>query len=331
MRSDPPYERLAVAVSVTALATLSGAAWAAGDWSAITKISTNAVGFMLETCDQPAITQTPLLVKEFSARVTLTWGIFVGLTTVLLVLGYCLTTSIYRAWISAKVPIVFIVGVVFGGIASIGYAWGLDPTKFGFPAYKNLFLCASEFANTGNERDFPLILVGNSLYVLATLTFVFSVWQSMLDLPHQLMARDGGDAKTTLQRKNEEIVWYLYVGSALLIASVVVLHSYYSWPAPLMGDPSSFRNLATIIAMFYGTGFSLLLVAVLGPAVVALKFRTQRIARNQFSEATAEQIEKWIRDNNLQPTGYQQGGRVLAVLGPLLAGPVLDLLRFAGG
>ena len=96
-----------------------------------------------------------------------------------------------------------------------------------------------------------------------------------------------------------------------------------------MEDQSELRNLATIIAMFYGTGFSLLLVAVLGPAVVALKFRTLRIARNQVGEATDEQVDQWIRDNNLKPTGYQQGGRVLAVLGPLLAGPVLDLLRFA--
>lgn len=329
MRSDPPYELLAVAVSFTALAILSGAAWAALDWSAITDISTNAVQFMRKPCVQPAVTKTALVMKEFSARMTLTWGIFVGLTTVLLVLGYCLATSIYRAWISAKVPIVFIVGVLLGGIASVWYPLQGGTTEYVFDVYTNLLNCASKFAATGNERGFPLILVGNSLFLLATLTLVFSVWQSMLDLPQQLIERAGGDPKTTLQRKSEEIVWYLYVGSALLVASVVVLHSYYSWPAPLMGDQSELRNLATIIAMFYGTGFSLLLVVVLGPAVVALKFRTLRIARNQVCEATDEQVDQWIRDNNLKPTGYQQGGRVLAVLGPLLAGPVLDLLRFA--
>ena len=202
----------------------------------------------------------------------------------LLVLGYCLATSIYRAWLSAKVPIVFIVGVFLGGLATIWY-WLQGGTKeFMFEAYSNLFICASKFAETGNEQGFPLLVIGNSLFLLATLTLVFSVWQSMLDLPHQLIERGGGDAKTTLQRKSEEIVWYLYVGSALLVASVVVLHSYYSWPAPLMEDHSELRNLATIIAMFYGTGFSLLLLFVLGPAVIALKFRTLGIARNQVGE-----------------------------------------------
>lgn len=331
MRSEPPYEFLAVAVSVTTLATLSGAAWAALDWSAITEISTNAVQFMRKPCDQPAVTKAALVVKEFSARMTLTWGIFVGLTTVLLVLGYCLATSIYRAWISAKVPIVFIIGVILGGITAMWYGLQGGTKEFVFEAYHNLFICASKFAHTGNEQGFPLIVIGNSLFLLATLTLIVSVWQSMLDLPHQLIERGGRDAKTTLQRKSEEIVWYLYAGSALLVASVVVLHSYYSWPAPLMEDQLELRNLATIIAMFYGTGFSLLLLFVLGPAAIALKFRTLWIARNQIGEATDEQIDQWIRDNNLKPTIYQQGGRVLAILGPLLAGPVLELLRFAAG
>ena len=326
LQRDLPYELLAVGVSLTALATISGAAWAALDWSAITDISTNAVQFMQKQCVQPAITEADLVVKEFSARMTLTWGIFAGLTTVLLVIGYCVATSIYRAWISTQVPIVFIVGVVFGVIAAIWY-WSQGTTAYVLDAYTNLLKCASKFAATGNERGFPLISVGNSLFLLATFTLTFSVWQSMLDLPHQLVERGGAEAKATLKQKNDEIVWYLYVGSALLVASVVVLHSYYSWPAPLMEDDSQIRNLATIIAMFYGTGFSLLLVAVLGPAILALRFRTLRIARNHLGDATDKQVDQWILD--LKPTGYQQGGRVLAILAPLLAGPVLDLLRLA--
>ncbi len=329
MRSDTPFELLAVAVSVAGLAVLAGATYAALDWSAITGISANAVQFMGEQCVQPAVTKTALVVEEFSARMTLTWGIFIGLTTVLFVLGYCLVTSIVRAWISAQVPIVFIVGVVLGVIGAICYAWP-GTTAYVFDAYDHLLDCASEFAQTGNMRGFPLVLIGNSLLILATLTLISSIWQSMLDLPGQLSERGGSEAKATLRRKNSEIVRYLYVGSALLVVSVVVLHSYYSWPAPLMvAEQSEVRNLATIIAMFYGTGFSLLLVVVLGPAVLALRFRTSSIARNQVVEATDEQIDQWIQDNNLRPTGYQQGGRVLAILGPLIAGPVLDLLRLA--
>ena len=135
MRSDPPYELLAVAASVTALSTLTVAAWAALDWSAITDISTNAFQFMRKPCDQPAVTKAALVVKEFSARMALTWGIFVGLTTVLLVLGYCLATSIYRAWFSGNVPFIFIIGLILGGIAAIWYGLQGGTKEFVLEAY----------------------------------------------------------------------------------------------------------------------------------------------------------------------------------------------------
>ena len=71
------------------------------------------------------------------------------------------------------------------------------------------------------------------------------------------------------------------------------------------------------------------------PAGLALRYHTTGLARQELSQGdtapTDSAVAEWLGDNGLKVTGYQQAVRVLAALGPLLAGPMIEILRGFGG
>ena len=118
----------------------------------------------------------------------------------------------------------------------------------------------------------------------------------------------------------------------MLISSVIGLYSYYTWPVAIADqfDPATLKNLAVIIAVLFGRIYTLVLVFVLGPAIWAVHNQAVRVAREGFGQGTEIEVKAWIAENGLRPTAFQQGIQVFAALGPLLTGPILELMSFVG-
>lgn len=333
---SPAYERTAVTASAFGLLVLFVSVIAVTYWAGVTKTQRldEKVVFVISADQIPGRNDVgaPLL-KEYKARMMLTMAMSVVVTVSILVLSYCLFSlreapSMLGLFGSLSI-------VVFGG-----FWWFGDGHMFA--ALGNLLDRVEKFGPT-QSGYFPLLKVANVLVVLATFSLIFNLRQKIHPLSDEFnglgLPADLEDAKDKLRGANHQIALHLYLASTLLIVSVIALHSYYSWPAVLVeGDAGAeLRTLATVIAAFYGSGFTLLMVVVLLPATLAVNYRTEAIARVGVAhepvvvsdDENADPVVTWIKKNGLKPNGYQQGLRILATLGPLAAGPLMEILRFA--
>lgn len=269
--------------------------------------------------------------RKLSARVALAWGWFLTFTAMGLVVAYCGAVSVARWRRLFKVPFTFIALATMGVVGGV-LAWGpADPDAYIFDAYAPLLNCLHDLAR---DESFRLANWGNALLVFVTLLLIGSVWQSILDLPDEIDAATGDtDAKDTLRKVNDRIVLHLYLGSALLMTSIVALYGYYSWPSAIVAaelDQAALRSPALMIAVLFGSVFTVVLVFVLGPAIWAVNNQALRIARDRFGQRTPAEAKDWLAASGLRPTGQQQGLQILAALGPLLTGPILQLMSFVG-
>ena len=316
-----------VGVSLLALVLLAVSVWATANWSMVS-VATDGAKVATGLCENVSSLSAPSA-KELSARVGLMWGMVLALTASLLVFAYCYLVSLPRARKRSPIPIAFTIASIIGVISG---CLAFNPDGYLFSAYKPLINCAYDIAQIDKGR-FPLAAAGNALLVFATLSLVGSVVQTVLDLPGRIAeSANDADARDCLRKANDQIVLHLYLGSVLLVTSVVGLYSYYSWPVAIADnfDPTTLKSLAVIIAVLFGSIYTLVLVLVLGPAIWAVNNQAVRVAREGFGQSTEIEVKAWIADNGLRPTGFQQGFHVFAALGPLLTGPILELMSFVG-
>jgi hypothetical protein len=309
------------------LVLLAMAVWATARWSMVS-VETDGANVVTELCDNVSSLSAPGA-KELSARVALMWGMVLALTASFLVLAYCYLVSLPWARQRSPIPIAFTIAAIIG---VIGGWLTFNPDGYLFAAYKPLINCAYDIAQIDKER-FPLAAAGNALLVFVTLSLVGSVLQTVLDLPGRIAeSTNDADARDCLRKANDQIVLHLYLGSALLVTSVIGLYSYYSWPVAIADqiDSATLKNLAVIIAVLFGSIYTMVLVFVLGPAIWAVHNQAVRVAREGFGQGTEIEVKAWIAENGLRPTAFQQGIQVFAALGPLLTGPILELMSFVG-
>jgi len=320
-------EKRACVISALALLLLAGTLGLSSYWSAVTEPALIQSG----TCEEIRARQPSQLIgaRELSARVAVTWGMALALTAIGLVLAYCYTSTLMRAWRYSRLPVALMSLAVAGAILGLAAA---RPDGYLFSAYATLLDCVQQVAPTRNEQ-FHLAAWGNALLVFATVSLIGSVWQSILDLPVELGESTGDvDARDRLREVNDRIVLQLYLGSALLVTAIISLYGYYSWPLSIVAEPglSALESLAVIIAVSFGTIYTLVLAFVFGPAILVMNNQALRLARQSVGQGTEFDARNWIVENGLRPSGIGQGTQVVAVLGPLLTGPILELLSFVG-
>lgn len=329
MSGPRSVEWRSIGASLLALALLALSVWVTTKWSNV-NVTEPADGTIVasELCRNVSSLSAPSF-KELSARMALMWGIYLALTASLLVMAYCYLVSLPRALQRSSIPIAItifaILGVVGGFVAhnSEGYL---------FTAYQPLLDCAYDLADIDKKKR-PLVAGGNALLVFVTLSLVGSVFQTILDLPGRIdESANAAGAKDCLRRANDQITLHLYLGSALLVTSIIANYGYYSWPVAIADelDTSALKNLAVTIAVMFGSIYTLVLVFVLGPAIWAVNHQAARVARKSVGQGNELEVSNWIAENGLRPTGLQQGIQILAALGPLLTGPILELMSLVG-
>jgi hypothetical protein len=116
----------------------------------------------------------------------------------------------------------------------------------------------------------------------------------------------------------------LYVGAATFVIAVLRLSATHAWGLSYLPPDSDLgkavASLTTGIVGTMGTVYTLLIGGIYLPAAFILRARLRKIA------ATQPDPEAWLASHGMGLSFFQFLPRVLALLGPLLAGPLGELL-----
>jgi hypothetical protein len=125
------------------------------------------------------------------------------------------------------------------------------------------------------------------------------------------------------QMKDLRVV--LYVGTLLLVISVLLLNAVNQWSISFIPPDAveAARSFYVGFSSVFGGFHSLILAAVYLPAAYVLQRRARQLAK----ELPPDQQEETLKSNGLTFSLRESMPRILAILGPLLAGPIGDLLK----
>ncbi|MBD0325044.1 MAG: hypothetical protein ICV68_01355, partial [Pyrinomonadaceae bacterium] len=127
-------------------------------------------------------------------------------------------------------------------------------------------------------------------------------------------------------------------GMVELVISTLRLNASFNWAISFLPvdnkNPASgpmvkaVENLATTLSFMEAATYTLILVAVYVPAFLILRSRACKLITGaEYSTAPAR--EKWLQERGLVISVASYVPRIVALLAPLLAGPLGDtVLRF---
>lgn len=287
----------------------------------------------------------PVTVKEFRARMTLAIATYVSMTLSIVVIVFSLLEVRRSRW-----PWLWLAG----GALLVGfYLSGTPPFDAGeqiFPAYHDLIISADGYRSCGCrsgsgasnvpwDSRLSSNRIGNALLVLAVIALSVSVWQQILGLRGIASAVTENDdarekAARELRSEQRRFEFRLYLVSAMLVSSVIAVHSFYSWPAAIVLESiaQALAGLATTIAIVFGAGFTLFILIVFGPAYFAINEKVRELAESAVGppgedESLRAAVDAWREKNDFAVKAHQRVFGMLATAGPLLAGPIMDLLK----
>lgn len=123
----------------------------------------------------------------------------------------------------------------------------------------------------------------------------------------------------------------LYAGTFMLVSGVLLIRSVYQWSvAFLLRDDLALKvgdKFLSDLLSIEGAYFTLVLAVVYLPAAFILQRRADSLTELPELEAEKEQV---LKDYGLGFSLMQSLPRVLAILGPVLAGPIGELFSRAG-
>lgn len=130
----------------------------------------------------------------------------------------------------------------------------------------------------------------------------------------------------------------LYFGAGVLVAGTLQTAALHHLPVPLFietADQVAMAKLAQGLSVATGSLWSLALLAIYLPAMLAIRQRSWRLAEAaRGQEADVTTAEAWLEKHGLTSSWNAQVGRLAALLGPFLAsGPaaaLFEVLTMAG-
>ena len=136
---------------------------------------------------------------------------------------------------------------------------------------------------------------------------------------------DRGLALDSIQGQMRRLRGFLNAGSALLVTGIVHQLMWMRWPAALVGDnvvAGDITTFAESISTYWGATYSLLVLSYYGPMALHLNRRARALIA-QSPEAIGDlDPEEWLARHRLSIAPMQQIPQVVAVLGPLVVGPM---------
>lgn len=170
----------------------------------------------------------------------------------------------------------------------------------------------------------PTIFIWTRVLDALSLTAVFSLgcaacailWNPRPDMPRN---------PSELRERLDLLRYVLFTSAALLVIGVFRLSTTLNWGAsfiPSDGEVGKFIGpLVSGIVSSLGTLYTLLIAGMYIPAVLLLRASVNKLAQAPGASAT------FLTDNNLNFSFAAWLPRIVAILGPLMAGPFIDILQ----
>jgi hypothetical protein len=145
-----------------------------------------------------------------------------------------------------------------------------------------------------------------------------------------LFQRDSNpQGKEELRRRQTLLRYVLYFGAALLAIAVLALSARLGWGTSYLPAESplttSVNSLVTGIVNSMGAFYALLMAAVYIPAALVLQSRVKQLAAIE----APDDPNTWLTNNGFSLSVSDYVRRIVALLGPMLAGPLGVLLTQA--
>jgi hypothetical protein len=133
---------------------------------------------------------------------------------------------------------------------------------------------------------------------------------------------------TDLSTSMKSLRFILYVGTCLLVAAVLLKKSLYQWSLAFASRDEQLAKVGEAFLSSFlsveGGFYTLMLAAMYLPAAYVLYKRAWTL-KNLPEEETKK--EEMLKEHGMTFSLTESLPRILAILGPLLAGPIGDLLK----
>ena len=264
-----------------------------------------------------------IYIKPFiEARLRLNWG-----TTVLLFYATLISVSIFniiviRQSLSGKKKVAFIVGgalITFLILGHIAYSKYFR-TEFSYIFYFTFdTLTASKYYSSSQLIAINILVSG--INVLAAIVSTLALITGCCIMSDQ-------NRKTNLQlllTKMQQLKKFIGIISIMLVAGVLHMIAWLYWPTALIADNSTSKHVVEFseaIGLYWGATFSLLIATFYIPAAWSINKRAEELIRAHPEQTKGMEMQEWMQKHSMSLAPLQQVPQLLAILAPLLVGPL---------
>jgi hypothetical protein len=120
-----------------------------------------------------------------------------------------------------------------------------------------------------------------------------------------------------------------YLLTAVLVTSTLAASLFFHLPTKLLAEGSDgpLVPYAGELSIFWGTVFTLTLLATVTPPLLHARHRLAAITEGVVDADEEDETRKWLSQEGLLESFGQQLRLILALLAPLITGPVANFLQ----
>lgn len=125
----------------------------------------------------------------------------------------------------------------------------------------------------------------------------------------------------------------LYIGAIMLVCGIVNMGAWMRWPAALLKNPDqveAFTGMALGVTTYWGAAFTVITIAAYVPPALYLRSQALHLHERIHPETGAAEREKWLRAEGFTISEGAKPAPIIAMAGPLLAGPLSSILNILG-
>jgi hypothetical protein len=118
---------------------------------------------------------------------------------------------------------------------------------------------------------------------------------------------------------------FIGIVSIMLVAGVLHMIAWLHWPTALIKDESIAMhvvNFSEAMGLYWGATFSLLIATFYIPAALSISKRAEDILTEHPEQTQGMEMQEWLQKHSMSLSPLQQMPQLLAMLAPLLVGPI---------
>lgn len=238
---------------------------------------------------------------------------------------------IWHSHFRGRLPLIISIGTAMMGIGILGLMYQV---QFDGAMYRLIF--GFTFATFSHSGIFDPQFLSSVKVILLTLNTLAVVVPAIIVLAaSSALATPNDDWQPTLETVSTQMHQLrntLNIGSIALVAGILHMHAWLQWPTALMQDASlksAVSGTALAITVFWGTSFTLMLMATYGPAATKLSAQARHTLKQEQGKGTIQDPQSWLKNHDLSITLGEQLPQIGIMLAPVLAGPLGSLVMGA--